>query len=208
MDLRASGDMAHLSVPYHQRHKLPASGTSGFSSGTSACVGYRCPSKGCIPHPSTSAKPRQGMGCVRLSLVVRHGPATAPGMSTGPCGPIAASLDIDKAPLFCFGRSLGFSGCCIWETFPAKWLIPHLFPVGLQRKCGSFLCNLCLPGNTSTGSCFKISLSIVATRKSQQHLHRALTALGLPGPFKDFYFPIFLCTCKSSEALYNFFSAA
>lgn len=134
-----------------------------------------------------------------VSLAVRHGPATAPWMSTGLWGPIAATLDIDTAPLFCFGCSLAFSGCCIWETFPAKWLINQLLLFGLQRKCGSSLCNLYLSGQHRL--VFRISLSTFPTRKSQHHLHRALTALELPCPFKDFYFPIFLCTCKSSEAL-------
>lgn len=107
-------------------------------------MGHRYPSKACILHPSSSAQPRQGT--VNVSLAVRHGLATAPGMSTGPCGPIAATLDIDTAPLLCFGCSLVFSGSCFWETFPAKWLIHHLLLFGLQRKCGSFLCNLCLQG--------------------------------------------------------------
>lgn len=54
----------------------------------------------CILHPSSSAKPSQGMGSVRLSLAVRHSSATASGMSTGSCGPIAPTWILTH--LLCF----------------------------------------------------------------------------------------------------------
>lgn len=128
-----------------------------------------------------------------VSIAVRHGPARAPWMSTGPGGPIAATLDIDTGPLFCFGSSLAFSGCCIWETFPAKWLIHQLLLFGLRGSVAHFSVTCVCQGNTSTGL---RSESHCPHFPPENHsilhiLHRALTALEPPGPFKDFYFPIF-----------------
>lgn len=104
-----------------------------------------------VSHP----QPSQGMVRVMLSLVIRHHPATAPGMSMWPCGPITATPDIDMAPLFCFGCGSAFSGCCLSETFSAKCLIHHLLPFGLQRKCGLFLCSTCLPEQHQHGAEFQ-----------------------------------------------------
>lgn len=80
-------------------------------------TGYRCPSEASLLHLSFPSQPSQGLVRIRLSLVIRHGPATAPGTSVWPCRPIAATPDIDIAPLFCFGCGSAFSGCCLSETF-------------------------------------------------------------------------------------------
>ena len=117
-----------------------------------AHMGYGRPSEASLLRLSSPSQPSQGMVRVRLSLVIRHGPTTAPGTLAWPCVPIAATLDTDMAPLFCFSCGSAFSGCCLSETSSAKWLIHRLLPFGLQRKCGSFLCNMYLPGQHQPGA--------------------------------------------------------
>lgn len=127
-----------------------------------------------------------------LVLLSHMVPATAPWMSTGPCGLIAATLDVDIAPLVCFGGSLAFSGCCIWETFPAKWLIHHLLPFGLQRKCGSFLCNLCLPGQHHHRFMLQNLTVHISHQKITASPSQSTNSSGTPWSIQRLLFPYFL----------------
>lgn len=112
-------------------------------------------------------------------------------MSTGPFGPIAATLDIDTASLFCFGYSLAFSGYCVWETFPAKWLI-HLLPFGLQIKRGSFLCNLCLPGQHQHRVVLQSLTVHISHQKITASPSQSTSSSGTTWPSQRLLFPYFL----------------